>query len=79
MTNPPHPPMTQNARETMNEPTVKPCPFCGKQPELSHNRSGYWLECYNPHCGLRGVYEHKRHAIANWNNRASQLVDERLA
>ena len=65
----------------MNEQTatvaeLKPCPFCGKQPEVTQTNSGrtYFVECKNNHCESV-VYtggSTLKEAAEKWNKRAGQ-------
>lgn len=51
---------------------IKPCPFCGKDAELTENEDYYWyVECTE--CCARGEwfygYKEKDKAIKAWNRR----------
>ena len=61
----------------MRNEELKPCPFCGKEPELrtlSGNQSTYYyIECRNFDCLLycytKHKYENYQQAIEAWNRR----------
>ncbi|RLC88486.1 MAG: hypothetical protein DRJ03_02445 [Chloroflexi bacterium] len=61
------------------EDKVKPCPFCGSQPEAqchaySLGEPKYSFQCVKGHCPMEGVYTYKesskKEAIKAWNTRA---------
>ena len=57
----------------MNE-SIKPCPFCGKIPEIIQEKSGLvWIRCQNNNCPVRNVetddFDTKEEAIEAWNTR----------
>ena len=52
---------------------LKPCPFCGKPPEMNVGADGYMVVCSNFDCMAKvntWVYKQKWRAIAAWNRRA---------
>ena len=58
-----------NEIEKMNE--LKPCPFCGRKPELRHDDDGFsYIVCANDNC-----YVNDNAAIMAWNRR----VDEQMS
>lgn len=53
---------------------LKPCPFCGAQPEAP-DVGDYFVEC--PSCGVQGPISNKDgqpHAKEEWNRRAQPTV-----
>jgi hypothetical protein len=68
----------------MKTPDLKPCPFCGLQPELQTDiryprpacvpKKAYEVVCRNPDCIIGNVDERyrltKREIIELWNGRA---------
>ncbi|NCC65544.1 MAG: hypothetical protein EOM15_12895 [Spirochaetia bacterium] len=51
---------------------IKPCPFCGRQPEITQDKWGGWIavcdgESHNVTCGS---FMAKEQAIEEWNKRA---------
>ena len=55
---------------------LKPCPFCGMEPVLSHDYFGrYDVRCLNTGCEIMPstrVYDKAKDAAASWNRRADQ-------
>ena len=62
---------------------LKPCPFCGKQPERQHCKSDatgtdyWWIECTNDKCLVQpetsaytSAYSTKGADARAWNRRA---------
>lgn len=58
-----------NEIEKMNE--LKPCPFCGRKPELRHDDDGFsYIVCANDNCYVRiDGYLNDNAAIKAWNRR----------
>lgn len=53
----------EEVRNEMNE--LKPCPFCGRKPELRHDDDGFsYIVCANDNC-----YVNDNAAIMAWNRR----------
>lgn len=52
--------------EMPEEPEVEPCPFCGKEPELTFDWDEWWAQCANKLCWLS---ESGYTSTDNWNNR----------
>ena len=54
---------------------LKPCPFCGKEPNQKGTELGdrpcFYYECENPKCGASemGWHDTEQEAIDAWNNR----------
>ena len=54
---------------------LKPCPFCGKEPNQKGTELGdrpcFYYECDNPKCGASemGWHDTEQEAIDAWNNR----------
>jgi len=44
---------------------IKPCPVCGKPPEITIGPEGKTASCVNKQCWLHGFYV----AIRQWNKR----------
>ena len=63
--------------ETMTE-KLKPCPFCGGEPQLVQGYGAYsftwYVECHGEDCAVTpDTSGHGRdNAIARWNRRAPQ-------
>lgn len=53
---------------------LKPCPFCGEQPQIFDLKDGrYIVECVNPDCDVypyTSIHYDEQEAIAAWNRRA---------
>ena len=52
---------------------IKPCPFCGKLPRLSHVGELFYIECVNLDCGLwpsTKALNSEGVIVALWNRRA---------
>lgn len=50
---------------------LKPCPFCGKEPERIHNDAEYTIHCGNENCPVRVyVSDEWDLPIKAWNTRA---------
>ena len=59
----------EEVRNEMNE--LKPCPFCGRKPELRRDNDGFsYIVCANDNC-----YVNDNAAIMAWNRR----VDEQMS
>ena len=59
----------EEVRNEMNE--LKPCPFCGRKPELRRDDDGFsYIVCANDNC-----YVNDNAAIMAWNRR----VDEQMS
>ena len=59
----------EEVRNEMN--ALKPCPFCGRKPELRHDDDGFsYIVCANDNC-----YVNDNAAIMAWNRR----VDEQMS
>jgi len=60
----------------MTKPALKPCPFCGNEPNLSKglgNFYAYWIECAGPCLVLAvstGGCDTEEEAINAWNTRS---------
>lgn len=55
---------------------LKPCPFCGEIPRITHSSSGYTpinIECGTVYCFLHSgsalAYNTEEEAIEEWNTR----------
>ena len=46
---------------------IKPCPVCGKPPEITIGAEGKTASCVNKKCWLFGIYV----LIRRWNRRAA--------
>ena len=59
---------------------LKPCPFCGKKPELFHyGKNDYSIKCMNRKCGVRAdtiTYKPLKKTIAAWNKRVTEGENE---
>lgn len=53
----------------MNEPTLRPCPFCGHAPELFNWCESFEISCENDDCGVQvnAVEKTKELVAAQWN------------
>jgi Lar family restriction alleviation protein len=54
----------------MSKPELKPCPFCGCEPEfsaLTYLVDSAWVDCTGCYAGVRAPDDAT--AVANWNNR----------
>ena len=57
---------------------LKPCPFCGGEPEIITDLSGgFYIHCKNCGCSTFGAM-HKELAIEKWNRRQSPSVTEEV-
>ena len=59
------------------EYSLKPCPFCGRIPEIQITDVGpgkgreAWISCKGPYCiEQKHVYATKKAAVDAWNRRA---------
>lgn len=58
------------------EPTIRPCPFCGAMPSVGHaeHRGRMWwrIWCDNARCGtnVESIADSLERAAANWDRRA---------
>ena len=51
---------------------LKPCPFCGGEPELKKTGAWRWIECK---CGVNTEWElDKKKVIDIWNRRVSDVT-----
>lgn len=56
----------EEVRNEMNE--LKPCPFCGRKPELRRDNDGFsYIVCANDNC-----YVNDNAAIMAWNRRVDE-------
>lgn len=62
----------EEVRNEMNE--LKPCPFCGRKPELRHDDDGFsYIVCANDNCYVRNDrYVNDNAAIKAWNRRVGE-------
>ena len=71
----------ENTTQKDLQETLKPCPFCGKEPKLATSYCvghgdmsiGYVVKCTNAKCGVFShtlVHAKKEDAIKAWNTRA---------
>jgi len=60
---------------------LKPCPFCGSDPDGPHYSDGYgdihephyWIECSNAACGLlMQLPAPEEFIVISWNSRAHE-------
>ena len=51
---------------------LKPCPFCGGEPELFEAPGVYFVECSNPKCNYPTNWDTKEEAITAWNTRTHE-------
>lgn len=53
---------------------LKPCPFCGRKPELRHDDDGFsYIVCANDNCYVRNDgYLNDNAAIKAWNRRVGE-------
>ena len=54
---------------------LKPCPFCGKQPNIEQNNSTkkYWIHCDNPKCRIQpcgDMHTSRSVVVREWNRRS---------
>lgn len=67
----------------MSEDNLKPCPFCGKTPELlsrRYDRTKYQIACVFDGCACMPdtwLYTTKEEAVRMWNARQEMLEDEK--
>lgn len=60
----------EEVRNEMNE--LKPCPFCGRKPELRRDDDGFsYIVCANDNC-----YVNDNAAIMAWNRRVDEQMPE---
>ena len=66
----------EEVRNEMNE--LKPCPFCGRKPELRRDDDGFsYIVCANDNCYVRiDGYLNDNAAIKAWNRRADEQMPE---
>lgn len=50
---------------------LKPCPFCGSEPDLYGDCDMVKVRCTNYHCGCetRGWFDEIEDAVEHWNTR----------
>lgn len=62
----------KEVRNEMNE--LKPCPFCGRKPELRRNDDGFsYIVCANDNCYVNNnCYVNDNAAIKAWNRRVGE-------
>ena len=62
----------EEVRNETNE--LKPCPFCGRKPELRRDDDGFsYIVCANDNCYVRtGEYLNNNAAIKAWNRRVDE-------
>lgn len=54
----------------MEQPKLKPCPFCGEAPVLTLHMGYYRVECRNQVCPSRlTASANKKDIVAAWNTR----------
>lgn len=64
----------------MNNPKLKPCPFCGGNAKVEtykhpYGHTMYWVGCANEKCDVfpeTPGYSERRNAVRSWNKRALQ-------
>ena len=57
----------------INGITLLPCPFCGGEAELRHNKTwDYEVRCVDCRAKTRQHHENKNGAIGDWNTRAER-------
>ena len=59
----------------MKDAKLKPCPFCGKDPEIikleNYGKDDWYVQCNNRYCvEQKHLYSSKNAAIKSWNRRA---------
>ena len=66
----------EEVRNEMNE--LKPCPFCGRKPELRHDDDGFsYIVCANDNCYVNNnCYVNDNAAINAWNRRVDEQMPE---
>lgn len=66
----------EEVRNEMNE--LKPCPFCGRKPELRHDDDGFsYIVCANDNCYVRtDGHLNDNAAIKAWNRRVGEQMPE---
>ena len=67
----------EEVRNEMNE--LKPCPFCGRKPELRHDDDGFsYIVCANDNCYVRtDGHLNDNAAIKAWNRRVGENETDR--
>ena len=58
------------------QPELKPCPFCGKIPQLIDAGTYYYVCCFNELCKIRPCTSEKNapeEAISAWNTRPEKI------
>ena len=66
----------EEVRNEMNE--LKPCPFCGRKPELRRDDDGFsYIVCANDNCYVNNnCYVNDNAAINAWNRRVDEQMPE---
>jgi Lar family restriction alleviation protein len=55
-------------KKWLNKEILKPCPFCGGEPELQHIGDVYVVKCKR--CNARIERESEEFVVKHWNRRA---------
>jgi hypothetical protein len=61
------------------KPSLKPCPFCGREANFASEDGEHWIICSNPSCGSRPHTGHVGDEFVDvicekWNKRADNTV-----